>query len=229
MPIEKFSAKELDHAINRLRLMKFFPPDAAAHAALAELLAKICPHREALEWLVSTLQNHIAEWPGAHEVRGLLCTRYDAADGVDAWCSLPGFTAGDAEERYYDRHTQLTGKAVGYDEPFQGATCLLHPQQFLQQTSAARGTAGGFIADEANATGIRRLAAEAGITGPVFKPVDPTPPASRPPVQERKPTPVSDFERNLLRAEAEDESLGVEARERAKRILARLDSAEATG
>lgn len=159
MPTEKFSAKELDHAINRLRLMKFFPSEPGAGAALAELLAKICPHREALEWLVSTLQNHVAEWPGAHEVRGLLCTRYDAADGVDAWCSLPGFSAADAEARHYEHHAQLTGKSPGYDQALDTAlTSTMNAHQLAAATGGCR-DAGSYIADEALLENIRQVAA----------------------------------------------------------------------
>lgn len=111
---EKFSRTELEDAINRLKLLKFFPTDPGAHAALFELLAKICPHREALEWLVTTLQDHVPEWPGAQSIRGLLCTKYDAADGVDEYCNIPGFRPQDCEARYYEQHEQVkTQERIG--------------------------------------------------------------------------------------------------------------------
>jgi hypothetical protein len=95
--------------------MKFFPADPGAWAALAELLAKICPHREALEWLVTTLQNRVAEWPGAHAIRGLLCTRYEPDDGIDEYCTIPGFRPEDCEARHYEQHQAL--QSGGYELP----------------------------------------------------------------------------------------------------------------
>lgn len=110
----KFTRSDIEKALTRLRMMKFMPTDPGFQASLAELLAQICPHKEALEWLVSTLLSRVSEWPGAYEVRALLCTKYDAADGIDAYCSLPGFRADDYESQYYERHQQL--KAGGWEK-----------------------------------------------------------------------------------------------------------------
>jgi hypothetical protein len=111
----KFTRKDIEIAINRLKLMKFFPGDPGAQASLGELLARICPSLEALEWLTRTLLDRVPEWPGAHEVRGVLCTKYDAADGIDAYCSIPGFRAADFEAQAYDRHQAI--KSGGWQLP----------------------------------------------------------------------------------------------------------------
>ena len=101
---EKFSQRDLDQALDDLAMLRYFPSDT--RASVMHLLAKICPHREALEWLVGELVNHVGEWPGPAEVRGLLCTRYDAADGIDGWCNLPGYRAEDYESRHLAEHDQ---------------------------------------------------------------------------------------------------------------------------
>ena len=69
--------------------------------------------------LVAELVNHVGEWPGPAEVRGLLCTRYDAADRIDAYCNLPGYRAADCEARSLTEHEQHKAQerssgSVGY-------------------------------------------------------------------------------------------------------------------
>ena len=99
----KFTAKDLDNAVARMSLMEFFPQDAKA--ALKAELASMCPSREALLWVTDTLISKAAKWPGIAEVRGLLCMRFDAADGIDrSWCSIPGYTADENEARYLAKH-----------------------------------------------------------------------------------------------------------------------------
>ena len=102
---ERFTTQDLEAACDDLAMMPFFPADA--RAAVMLFLAKICPHREALRWLVAQLINRVGKWPGPAEIRGLLCTKYDAADGIDGYCSLPGFTPAEMEAQHFERHEQL--------------------------------------------------------------------------------------------------------------------------
>ena len=104
MPEEKFNQRDLERAATRLGMLRYWTADL--RAPVMHLLAQICPHREALEWLVNELVNVVNEWPGPAEVRGLLCTRYDAADGIDGWCNLPGYRAEDYESRHLAEHDQ---------------------------------------------------------------------------------------------------------------------------
>lgn len=104
---DKFTTKDLEEAVADLSLMKFFPSEPGSREAVMTLLRKMCPHRTALRWLVSEMVNHVREWPGAAEMRGLLCTRYDAADGIDQYCGIQGYRPCDYEERHYEQHKQL--------------------------------------------------------------------------------------------------------------------------
>lgn len=79
-------------------------------------LAAMCPSREALKWLTAEAMAHVTPWPGMAELRGLLCTRYDAADGKDAYCSLPGYSPGDQEAKYIEQHETLK-LAAGWEAP----------------------------------------------------------------------------------------------------------------
>ncbi|MGA8594465.1 MAG: hypothetical protein WB676_06945, partial [Bryobacteraceae bacterium] len=46
-------------------------------------------------------------WPGLAELRGILCSRYDPADGIDQWSTLPGYRADDAEMKHLEAHERL--------------------------------------------------------------------------------------------------------------------------
>lgn len=130
----KFSELELFRAVDSLATLPFFPQDS--RGAVMEFVAQICPHREALEWLISRAVE-LDKWPGLGEIRGLLCTKWDAADGIDRYCSLPGYSGGECESRHLEQHLQVTGKSVGYESAGPGSP-------------AARGN-GGYIADESRA------------------------------------------------------------------------------
>ena len=51
--------------------------------------------------------NHVGSWPGLAELRGILCSRYDAADGIDQWSTLPGYRADDAEMKHLEAHERV--------------------------------------------------------------------------------------------------------------------------
>lgn len=110
---ERFSQFDLEMAVAELSMCEYFPTDDPTRAAIMRLLARICPHEEALRWLVRTFVDRIGRWHGPTELRAVLATRYRPADGVDpvdglAPCStLPGFRPGDSEESTYDAHEQL--------------------------------------------------------------------------------------------------------------------------
>ena len=108
-----FNRSDLDRAITRMKLVKFFPTDAEAHGALKEFLVMICPHKEALEWLVSELVNHVGAWPGAADLRGLLCTMYKPADGIYVDCKIPGYRWQDFEDRAIEQGQQYKSLEVG--------------------------------------------------------------------------------------------------------------------
>jgi hypothetical protein len=125
---------DLERACDDLAMLEFFPHNS--RASVMVFLGKLCAGKGHLRWLVDELVNHVGKWPGPAEVRGLLCSRFDPADGVDQWCSLPGYTAEEAAAKTYAKHLQLTGKSEGYEA--------------LKETGlskAVRGD-GGYVAEE---------------------------------------------------------------------------------
>jgi hypothetical protein len=113
----KFAKVDLVKANARLKMLSFYPSDSEAQAAVMELLAKMCPSLEALTWLVDTMTNRVGTWKGPAELRGVLCWHCRPADGIEAPCSITGFTPQDGEtltiERGYrdDRPLLVSGDA----------------------------------------------------------------------------------------------------------------------
>lgn len=85
------------HAVARLSVMKFFPSDPIARAEIMSILDRLVSTKHQLDWLVDTLINRVGEWPGPKEVRGVFCTKFPPADGIEADCSLGGFSSGELE------------------------------------------------------------------------------------------------------------------------------------
>lgn len=102
----KITQADLKRAHQDLLMLAYYPQAAEAQAAIMRLLAKMCPHREALAWLTDTMVNRVGTWKGPAELRGVLCTRYRPADGIEMDSSVPGFTAADGEARSIEVHEE---------------------------------------------------------------------------------------------------------------------------
>ncbi len=107
--MDRFTKRDLDLASARLSMLKYLPTGEGAQAAIQALLAEMCPHKQALTWLVDTLVNRIGEWPGPAELRGLLCWKFQPADGIEATCNLQGFRPVDAEAMQIEKHEAIKG------------------------------------------------------------------------------------------------------------------------
>jgi hypothetical protein len=100
-----FTEQDLVQAVDDLATMPYFPTES--RGSVMTLLRKMCPHRTALRWLVAEAVNHVDKWPGLAELRAILCMRYDPADGIDQWSTLPGYRADDAEMKHLEAHERL--------------------------------------------------------------------------------------------------------------------------
>jgi hypothetical protein len=125
--MNEITLEDLETAVDDLSTIPFFPNES--RAAVQTFLAKICPHREAVAWLAAEATNRVRTWPGLAEIRGLLCTKFDAADGIDGYCTLPGYTAAEMEAKHLEHHEQF--KVGGWEaEPLR--------QLGLESTHGAR-------------------------------------------------------------------------------------------
>ncbi len=104
--MDKFTADDLENAMDELSMCQFFPTDPGTRSAIMALLARMVPHREALIWLVRTMSDKIGAWKGPMELRGVLCTRWKPADGIEAESTLIGFRGEDSEQACLEEHAQ---------------------------------------------------------------------------------------------------------------------------
>lgn len=117
MSSERFTEQDLRMAVSELAMMAYFPADEDTRSAIMRLLARMVPHRVALIWLVRTMVDRVGRWSGPTELRGVLCTRFRPADGIEAFSTLPGFRPEDSEAAMLDEHEQ---RKVGWLPPAEG-------------------------------------------------------------------------------------------------------------
>jgi len=100
-----FTEQDLADAVDELATLPYFPSES--RGAIMTMLRRMCPSRTALRWLVSEAVNHLNKWPGMAELRGILCMRYDAADGIDQWSTLSGYRPEDGEMEHLEAQQPL--------------------------------------------------------------------------------------------------------------------------
>ncbi len=84
---------QIVNAVEKLACLKYFPGEPGARQAVMELFARMVAAPEQLEWLVRTLIDRVGEWPGPREVRGVFCSRFKPADGVEEFSTIGSFSA----------------------------------------------------------------------------------------------------------------------------------------
>ena len=91
-------------AVARMTMLRYFPADPIAQGEIGLLLQRMISRPEHLEWLTDMMVNHVGEWQGPKELRGLLCSRFKPADGIEEYTSIPGFAPADCEARNLEDH-----------------------------------------------------------------------------------------------------------------------------
>ncbi len=84
----KLNIKQAASELAKLSLMKFFPADQQARAALLQIVCGIAETNEQIEWLVRRALAVFTEWPGPYELRALYCSRWKPCDGTEAYSAL---------------------------------------------------------------------------------------------------------------------------------------------
>lgn len=110
MADEMFTLEDLNRACDHLATLPFFPKES--RGPVMTTLRRMCPHKRALEWLVAEVVNHVPSWPGLAELRGILCSHFDPADGIDHWSTLPGYSAADGEARFLLDHEEIKAREL---------------------------------------------------------------------------------------------------------------------
>ena len=66
-----------------LTLLRFFPSDENARAALVLLIGRMCSTEDQVRWLVQRTLAICNEWPGPLVLRQILCSKVKPADGIE--------------------------------------------------------------------------------------------------------------------------------------------------
>ena len=134
----------MEHAIKKavgeFGMLKYFPSDATSKAGVMELLERMATTPEQVAWLVRTMIDQVGEWKGPKELRGVFCTRFNPADGVDVDClETPGFTPDALEGRGHAEHEyaklQGAGASRALLEPLLRLEGKVEPQNEPQNPS----------------------------------------------------------------------------------------------
>lgn len=92
-------------------LLAYFPQDPHGKAMIMQLVESLViprgiPDRKALftaanrlGWLNEAMVNQVGEWKGAKELRGIYCSRFQPADGIEGETEHPQFCAAAGEAR----------------------------------------------------------------------------------------------------------------------------------
>jgi len=103
----KPTKKQIVDAVGELGMLKYFPTDDPARKGVMRLLERMVRTSEQLDWLVRTVVDHVGEWHGPKELRGVFCTQFLPADGQDEDCLVtPGFTPDALEGRSAYEHEE---------------------------------------------------------------------------------------------------------------------------
>jgi len=78
----------VNELVGSLALMRFFPSDLYARAALVETLGEMCETEDQVRWLVKRVRALYGEWPGEREMRACYCARFKPKDGIDVGSSV---------------------------------------------------------------------------------------------------------------------------------------------
>lgn len=92
----------------RLNLIRFYPKDH--HDVILDDIAQFAGpecRAQRLQWLVSAARAAMKAEGWRDDLRGLWCTRFKPADGVEADCSLAGHTPADIENEKLLAHREV--------------------------------------------------------------------------------------------------------------------------
>lgn len=103
------TSRDLASAVSIMSgVIRGFPQNVEGQAFVTHAIEKFVSTREQLHWLVETACERM-RWFSLPELRGIFCSRFRPADGVEGYCAeTPGLTAGDQEAAYYERVGQET-------------------------------------------------------------------------------------------------------------------------
>jgi hypothetical protein len=115
----------MEQAMGRLSAIPFFPSnDAAVLEIMHQVEAMIgtkelygSTPQERLDWLVNAAVNAMQTWNGVPELRGLLCSKWKPADGLEGFSTLKGYRPTDSEGHSIKEHDAYRAVEAGKAPP----------------------------------------------------------------------------------------------------------------
>lgn len=84
-----------------LLVIPYYPRDQ--HDIVLRQLERFVDRPERLRWLVDAAVSNMRTWTGLQELRGIYCSRFKPADGIEADCiETPGFRPDDNERAFLE-------------------------------------------------------------------------------------------------------------------------------
>lgn len=130
-------------AVRRLSVIPFFPSEEDARMEIMRVIENMIgtgmlygsTPQQRIDWLVKAAVNVMRRWGGIPELRGILCSRWKPADGIEAYSSLPGYSPEDSESRAMDEHRAYRAIEDGRASPklLGPAECDRMPEEELAQ------------------------------------------------------------------------------------------------
>lgn len=118
------NVREVTAQIARLGALPYFPADDDARIGIAEVFSDCASDIVQVAWTVRRCLQLWDKWEGPHELRAVFCTKYIAADGIDAFSRLSHFADGIPSE-LESRNQELLYGAGEQKRLEPGAACLL--------------------------------------------------------------------------------------------------------
>ena len=85
------NATAVEQALDQLAMLRFFPSDPGTRSEIARLIGKLCATDQQVSWLAGRVIDLYDEWPGPHELRAVMSSKFKPADGIDADSKHPRY------------------------------------------------------------------------------------------------------------------------------------------
>ncbi|HXR75197.1 MAG TPA: hypothetical protein VN737_04420 [Bryobacteraceae bacterium] len=79
---------EAAREIAKLGMLKYFPADKEARAAIVEMACGMASDNAQITWLVKRALALYNEWPGPNELRAAFCSKFRPRDGITAYSRI---------------------------------------------------------------------------------------------------------------------------------------------
>lgn len=108
---------DIEMASDELESIPFYPNTPGGKLAVMKTLRSMVSTKQQMDWLTFTMTNRVTRWQGCGEMRGVFCSRFKPADGIEADCAATaGFTPGELEAGSIAAHEDRKALTSGRDQ-----------------------------------------------------------------------------------------------------------------